>query len=160
MESSVLSDRQPAAPAVKVRPVSEHDAEEIARLDQQLTGRWRPEHWEQRIVFACRRDPESSLVALSEGGLVGYLFADVRGPEFGFPTPTGWLDEMGVSPAERGRSVGQTLLQHSLQHLRRGGALQVRTLVWEQHSELRSFFEHQGFTPEPATVLGRTLETE
>ena len=88
------ADEDPEMEDVVIRPVSEHDAEGIARLDQLLTKVWRVEHWEERIAFAMRRDPEGSLVAEKGGRIVAYLFSDVRGSEYGFADKTGWLEAL------------------------------------------------------------------
>jgi predicted N-acetyltransferase YhbS len=140
---------------LSIRPVSEHDAEEIARLDQRLTQQWRIEHWEDRITYAARRDPEGSLVALAGGKLVGYLFSDVRGQEYGFAEQTGWLEAVGVDPEHQGQSIGRQLLEQVMQRLSQNGVSDVRTLVSTRHAELATFFEHLGFEVEPIQVLGR-----
>ena len=136
-----------------IRPVNEHDAEDIARLDQRLTGVWRIEHWEERIAFAARRDPEGSLVAEQEQRLVAYLFSDVRGAEYGFARTTGWLEAIGVAPEAQGSSIGRALVERMLQRFRQIGVDQVRTLVSSQHSQMGEFLGHLGFQEEPIRVL-------
>lgn len=136
-----------------IRPVNEHDAEDIARLDQLLTGFWRIEHWEERIAFAARRDPEGSLVAQQGQRVVAYLFSDVRGVEYGFSRPTGWLEAIGVAPEAQGTSIGRGLVERMLQRFRQTGVDQVRTLVSSQHSQMGEFLGHLGFQEEPIRVL-------
>lgn len=83
---------------IEIRPVSEHDAEEIARLGEKRTRQWRIEPWEERIAYAARPDPEASLVALAENLLTADLFTDVRGPGYGFPEKTDWIEAIGADP--------------------------------------------------------------
>src|SRR2546422_359564 len=48
---------------VRVRPMTELDIEGICRIDERITGKYRPEVWEQRAAYYIRRDPDSSQVA-------------------------------------------------------------------------------------------------
>lgn len=141
---------------VIIRPVSEHDAEGIARLDQLLTKIWRIEHWEERIAFAMRRDPEGSLVAEKEGRIVAYLFSDVRGSEYGFADKTGWLEALGVDPDLQKSSLGRSLLDQVIARFHATGVKLVRTLVSDQHAQMETFLEKMGFQAEPIRVLSRT----
>jgi ribosomal protein S18 acetylase RimI-like enzyme len=141
---------------VIIRPVSEHDAEGIARLDQLLTKVWRVEHWEDRIAFAMRRDPEGSLVAEKNGRVVGYLFSDVRGQEYGFAERTGWLEALGVDPDLQKSSLGRGLVDQMMQRFQSAGVQIVRTLVSDQHASMGKFLEKMGFQTEPIRVLSRS----
>lgn len=141
---------------VIIRPVSEHDAEGIARLDQLLTKIWRIEHWEERIAFAMRRDPEGSLVAEKESRIVAYLFSDVRGSEYGFADKTGWLEALGVDPDLQKSSLGRSLLDQVIARFHATGVKLVRTLVSDQHAQMETFLEKMGFQAEPIRVLSRT----
>ena len=129
---------------IEIRPVSEHDAEGIARLDQLLTKVWRIEHWEDRIAFAMRRDPEGSLVAVRKDKVVAYLFSDVRGQEYGFAEKTGWLEALGVDPDLQGSAIGRRLIDQILQRFQQTGVNTVRTLVSDQHPQMGAFLEHHG----------------
>lgn len=140
---------------VVIRPVSEHDAEGIARLDQLLTKVWRVEHWEERIAFAMRRDPEGSLVGEREGRIVAYLFSDVRGQEYGFADKTGWLEALGVDPELQKGSLGRRLMDQVMQRFQATGVNIVRTLVSDQHAQMGTFLEKMGFAQEPIRVLSR-----
>lgn len=142
---------------IEYRPVNEHDAEGIARLDQLLTRCWRIEHWEDRIAFAMRRDPEGSRVATSDGKIVAYLFSDVRGQEYGFAEKTGWLEALGVDPEQQGTSIGRTLTEQVMDRFKQAGVHVVRTLVSDQHAQMASFLEHLGFESEPIKVLRRVI---
>ena len=140
---------------IVIRPVSEHDAEGIARLDQLLTKVWRIEHWEERIAFAMRRDPEGSLVAEKDGRIVAYLFSDVRGSEYGFADKTGWLEALGVDPDQQKSSLGRNLMDQVMGRFQATGVKLVRTLVSDRHAEMGTFLEKMGFQSEPIRVLSR-----
>lgn len=144
----------------EIRPVSEHDAEEIARIDQSLTGNWRIEHWEERIAFAARRDPEGSFVATQNSRVVAYLFSDARGQEYGMDEVTGWIEAVGVAPEQQRAGAGQRLVERAMHRFRETGVNQVRTLVSQSQSQLESFFHHFGFEEEPIKVLRLSLSAE
>lgn len=141
---------------IQIRPVNEHDAEGIARLDQLLTKVWRIEHWEDRIAFAMRRDPEGSLVAVRQDRIVAYLFSDVRGQEYGFAETTGWLEALGVDPDLQGTSIGRRLMETVMERLNQTGVRSVRTLVSGQHPDMGAFLKKLGFEVEPIQVMRRT----
>lgn len=150
------ADEDPYMEDVLIRPVSEHDAEGIARLDQLLTKVWRIEHWEERIAFAMRRDPEGSLIAEKDGRIVAYLFSDVRGSEYGFADKTGWLEALGVDPDVQKSSLGRRLIDQIMERFQATGVKLVRTLVSDQHAQMGTFLEKMGFQAEPIRVLSRT----
>jgi len=81
--------------------MNELDIEGICRIDERITGRYRPDVWEQRTAYYLRRDPDSSQVAEVDGRVVGFMLGEVRGGEFGLEEPTGWVEFFGVDPSAR-----------------------------------------------------------
>jgi GNAT superfamily N-acetyltransferase len=140
-----------------LRPLSEHDVEDILRIDEALTGGRRPEHWDARITYAIRRDAEGSWVAEEGGKVIGFVFADVRGEEFGFSQPTGWVEVLAVHPQQQRKDVATALVERVTERFRARGVKDVRTLVGEKHPELRQFFENQGFAAEPVVVYCKKI---
>src|SRR5436190_13686881 len=96
---------------VRVRPMTELDIEGICRIDERITGKYRPEVWEQRAAYYIRRDPDSSQVADVGGRVVGFMLGEVRGGEFGLEEPTGWVEFFGVDPSSREKGVGRRLIE-------------------------------------------------
>src|SRR3981081_1897029 len=92
---------------VRIRPVNELASEAICRIDERITGRYRPDVWEDRVVYFIRRDPDSSQVAEVDGKVVGFMLGEVRGGEFGMEEPTGWLEFFGVAPPAARRGLGR-----------------------------------------------------
>ena len=141
-----------AATEVRIRPLNELDIGAIVKIDEKVTGRYRPDEWETRIAYYIRRDPEASLVAEVNGAVVGFMLGEVRSGEFGLEEPTGWVEVLGVDPAQQGKDIGRRLAESMFQHFRARGARSVRTLVdeglthWEQISR---FFRSLGFEPAP-----------
>ena len=145
------------APDVTIRPLSDVDIDAITRIDEKLTGHYRPEFWESRVAFYQRRDPESSRVAERGGQVVGFMLADLRAGEFGLEETSAWIERFGVDPAERGKGIGRKLFATLAEHFKGAGAQTVRTFVDRRQAENASFLEAVGFVPGELTALEMPL---
>lgn len=141
------------AEQVRIRPLDELDIARIVSIDERLTGVYRPEVWERRIMYYLRRDPEASQVAEVGGKIVGFMLADIRGGEFGLEETSGWIERFGIDPDFQGRSLGRRLFEAVVGHLKRQGAATVRTLVEKSDSDLASFLRAVGFQDAPLAAL-------
>ena len=141
----------------RIRPVTELDLDAITRIDERITGRYRPEVWEQRVVYYIRRDPDAPKVAERDGAVVGFMLGEVRGGEFGLEEPTGWVEFFGVDPSARGGGVGRKLVDALLDHFRARGAHVARTMVASRDEEIASFLKANGFATAPLEALERRL---
>jgi ribosomal protein S18 acetylase RimI-like enzyme len=130
---------------VTVRPLEELDLDAIGAIDEQISGLYRPDHWERRTSYYLRRDPDSSVVAEVDGRVVGFMFGEVRSGEFGLDEATGWIEVLGVDPASRGRAVGRAMAEAMLRYFKAQGATTVRTFVDEDMDEISGFFAALGF---------------
>ena len=130
---------------IRIRPLSELDISRIVSIDERLTGVYRPEVWERRVGYYLRRDPESCPVAEFEGKVVGFMFSDVRGGEFGLEETTGWIERFGVDPDYQGRSIGRRLFDAVKSHMVRNEVATIRTLVDKNDSDLAAFLRAVGF---------------
>ena len=142
---------------VRVRPLNELDIEAVTRIDERITGRYRPDVWEQRVAYYIRRDPESSQVAELGGKVVGFMLGEVRGGEFGLEEPTGWLEFFGVDPDARGRDIGRRLVDALLAHFRSEGAHIARTMVATRDEDIAGFLKAMGFATAPVSALEKRL---
>lgn len=142
---------------IVVRPLNELDIEAITRIDERVSGSYRPQFWESRIAYYLRRDPEASRVAEVEGRVVGFMLADLRGGEFGLEETSGWIERFGVDPDYRGRGLGRKLFDALIEHFRSVGARRLRTLVDSRQQETASFLTALGFAPSSLTALEMPL---
>jgi ribosomal protein S18 acetylase RimI-like enzyme len=140
-----------------IRPVTELDIESICRIDEQITGTYRPEVWEDRVMYYIRRDPDSSQVAEVAGKVVGFMLGEVRGGEFGLEEPTGWVEFFGVDPRAREKGVGRSLIEAVLASFKSKGAHVARTMVRTQDTEIDAFIRRSGFIPAPVTAFEKRL---
>ncbi len=142
-----------AAPGVRIRPLSELDISRVVAIDERLTGVYRPEVWERRVGYYIRRDAEACPVAEADGRVVGFMFSDVRGGEFGLEETSGWIERFGVDPDWQGRSIGRRLFEAVVGHMKQRGATVLRTIVDQKDEELASFLRAVGFSNSPLTAL-------
>lgn len=138
---------------VRIRPLSELDISRIVAIDERLTGVYRPDVWERRVGYYLRRDPDACPVAEVDGKVIGFVFTDLRGGEFGLEETSGWIERFGVDPDYQGRSVGRRLFETARSHLEARGATVLRTLVEQKDQDLSSFLRAVGFQNSPLTAL-------
>ena len=130
---------------VTIRSLTELDIEAISRIDEKVSGLYRPDDWETRVGYYLRRDPEAQQVAEIKGEVVGFMLGEVRSGEFGLEEPTGWIEVLGVDQDQRRKSIGRHLAEAILEAFKERGAKTVRTLVDPEMSGLGGFFESLGF---------------
>ena len=140
------------APA-RIRTLSELDIGGIVRIDERITGIYRPEVWEQRVGYYLRRDPDTSRVAEVGNHLVGFMLGDLRAGEFGLEEKSGWIERFGIDPDYRGRELGRQMFAAVQEHLKQQGAATIRTLVEEKDAANAGFLKALGFAPSPLQAL-------
>jgi ribosomal protein S18 acetylase RimI-like enzyme len=145
------------APEITIRPLSDVDIDAITRIDEKVSGRYRPDFWEERVAYYIRRDPESSRVAELGGQVVGFMLGDLRGGEFGLEETSGWIERFGVDPAARGKGVGRRLFEALSEYFKAQGARTLRTFVDAGQTETEAFLKAVGFGPSALTALERKL---
>src|SRR5438105_1667970 len=133
------------AEQLRIRSLTELDIARIVAIDERLTGVYRPEVWERRVMYYLRRNPDLSQVAEMGGKVVGFMLSDLRGGEFGLEETSGWIERFGVDPDFQGRSIGRRLFEAVVAQLKQQGAVALRTLVEKNDSELASFLRAVGF---------------
>ena len=142
---------------LRIRPVTELDIEAICKIDERITGKYRPEVWEDRVVYYIRRDPDSSQVAEVGGKVVGFMLGEVRGGEFGLEEPTGWVEFFGVDPQAREKGVGRSLIEALFAGFKARGAHVARTMVAKTDTDIDAFIRAMGFAPAAVTAFEKRL---
>lgn len=142
---------------ILVRPVEPTDLDTIVRIDEKLSGQTRKEYWRRRLELGSLRPPWMSLVAETDGRVVGFVFGWVGESEFGIAGPTAWLDLIGVDPPYRGRGVGQALVGRFVTSASELRAVQkVSTLIDLGQADIREFFLRLGFRHGPMIQMERS----
>lgn len=141
----------------RIRPLDELDLGAIVKIDERISGAYRPEVWEHRVMYYLRRDPDASQVAEVDGRVVGFMLGEVRTGEFGLEEPGGWIERFGIDPDHRGRDLGKQLFEAMRAHFAARGATTVRTLVDRNDRNVRGFLEAIGFGPARLEALEMPL---
>ena len=139
--------------AVRIRPLDELDISGIVRIDERISGIYRPKIWEERVMYYTRRDPGASQVAEVGGKVVGFMLGDLRAGEFGLEEPSGWIERFGIDPDHRGQDLGRKMFHAIRAHFEARGARSVRTLVDTKDGGVAGFLEAIGFTPATLQAL-------
>jgi GNAT superfamily N-acetyltransferase len=143
---------------VTVRAVETSDLDAIVRIDEKLSGVTRKEYWQQRLEMAALRPPWMSLVAETDGRLVGFLFGWVGESEFGIARPIAWVDLIGVDLPYRGRGVAHALVDHFVSSARQLRAVEkVATLIDLAQADVREFFLRLGFHHGPMIQMEQSI---
>ena len=145
------------AQEITIRPLADVDIDAITRIDEKVTGTYRPDFWESRVAYYLRRDPEASRVAELDGKVVGFMLADLRGGEFGLEETSGWIERFGVDPAMRGKGIGRKLFGALAEYFKTNGAHTLRTFVDTRQAETATFLKAVGFGPSALTALEQKL---
>ena len=144
----------------RIRPLDELDISAIVRIDERISGSYRPDIWERRVGFYLRRDPGASQVAEADGKVVGFMLGDLRAGEFGLEEPSGWIERFGIDPEHRGRDLDRLMFAAMVAHFRAGGAQSVRTLVNRKDTAVAGFLRALGLDTSPLEALEMRLESE
>ncbi|HEY6957413.1 MAG TPA: GNAT family N-acetyltransferase [Candidatus Limnocylindria bacterium] len=142
---------------LRIRSVTELDIEAICKIDERITGKYRPEVWDDRVIYYIRRDPDSSQVAEVGGKVVGFMLGEVRGGEFGLEEPTGWVEFFGVDPQAREKGVGRSLIEALFTGFKARGAHVARTMVAKTDTDIDAFIRAMGFAPAAVTAFEKRL---
>jgi len=137
----------------RIRPLDELDLGAIVKIDERITGIYRPDVWEKRVLYYLRRDPESSQVAEIGGRVVGFMLGDVRDGEFGIEEPSGWIERFGIDPDFRGKDLGKQMFDAIRRHFSEQGATRVRTMVNRKDPGVAGFLDAMGFAPSSLEAL-------
>ena len=129
-----------------IRIIKEEDLDGIIEIDNKVLGERRPEYWEKKVEMAGKKSPLPSLVAELEGNIVGFIFGEASGWEYGVPENIGWIDTIGVDPAYQKKGIGGLLMKELLNYMKKVGVDTVYTLVNWRDWELLRFFNAIGFT--------------
>src|SRR5689334_6751811 len=136
-----------ATTGLRIRPLDELDLSSIVRIDEKISGIYRPDVWESRVMYYLRRDPDASRVAEIDGKVVGFMLGDLRAGEFGIEETSGWIERFGIDPEHRGRDLGRQLFDAICRHFAAQGATTVRTMVDGSDRAITGFLGALGFQP-------------
>ena len=147
-----------------LRPLREADIPSIITIDEQISGRAKPEYWRSKLTqFLLENQLQSGAeswvlarVAEKDGEVVGFMIGEIRRWEFGQPF-CGWITALGTDPAHQGLGIGRRLLAELLDYYREKDLREIRTIVEWADGDLLKFFHSMGFVRGPFVELQKTL---
>ena len=131
---------------VSLRPISSSHVEDIVEIDQRILGKKRQSFWKKIVRAVEPNSPHTVLVAELDIKVIGFIFGEVSGWEFGVPASVGWIDTLGVDPKYQNRGVAKALMEELIKNFREAGVKNIYTLVNWDDWDLLQFFRRMGFT--------------
>ncbi|HPQ29406.1 MAG TPA: GNAT family N-acetyltransferase, partial [Desulfobacteraceae bacterium] len=123
-----------------IRPINIDDLARIIQIDNEILGKNRPEYWEQKLELIENQSAMSSLVAVMDDKVVGFIIGNASGWEYGVPETIGWIDTIGVDPDYQRTGVAHDLLNEMISNLKKVGCNTIYTLVnWRDWRLLRFY---------------------
>ncbi len=143
---------------VLVRSFEKSDVAGLVRIDSKLTNADRSNYYDGKAdEVLSETGIRVSLVAESEGVVVGFIMARVDFGEFGKTEPTAAIDSLGVHPGFAGGGVGHALLSQLFANLSILNVENVRTQVTNNNFDLLEFLDVCGFGSSQRLVLGKSI---
>jgi len=143
----------------KMRVMKPSDLDAIVRIDEQTSRQNRREYYERKLAVLLDKmhTINSSLVAESDGKVVGFIMGDIYFGEFGIPETSATIDTLGVDPAMQHHGIAGDLMDQFIMNMKVAGVNKIYTLVnWDDFA-LERFFSRHKFVPSKRINLELTL---
>jgi ribosomal protein S18 acetylase RimI-like enzyme len=145
-------------PPISCRALRRGDLEAIVRIDAAITGTPRRDYLERKLAEALDESAIAvSLVAESDGFVVGFATARVDAGDYGRVGSVASLDTIGVSPRFAGQGYGHAILAQLIQNLAALRIDRLETEVARDAFDLLAFLYRAGFEPSPKIPFERRL---
>ncbi|RLC31321.1 MAG: N-acetyltransferase [Deltaproteobacteria bacterium] len=140
---------------LRIRVMKREDIGAIIEIDERIMGESRPQYYERKCDAALdvSRQVVTSLVAVYDRKVIGFIMGNVYLGEFGIPEATASLDTIGVHPDYQGQGVAVELIKRFISNLKKVNVEYVYTLVDWNDWDMLKFFEKSGFVPAKALKL-------
>ncbi len=131
---------------ISLRPLSSSHVEGIVEIDHRILGKKRQSFWKKKVRAVESKSPPTGVVAELENKVIGFIFGEVSGWEFGVPASVGWIETLGVDPKYQKRGVAKAMMKELIKNFRKAGVKNIYTLVNWSDWDLLQFFRRMGFT--------------
>ncbi|MCU0723491.1 MAG: GNAT family N-acetyltransferase [Planctomycetes bacterium] len=131
--------------APKIRILRQQDVDAIVEIDRLTLGKQRWEYWEEKVRWHLEHARVPSLVAELGTKVVGFVFGDASGQEYGIPASTAVLDVIGVHPKARRKGIARLLIEEMIVSFKKKGMTRVATFVSWRSVDLLRFSDAMGF---------------
>jgi len=147
-----------------IRRVSESDLGGVIGLDERVTGKAKPDYWQDIYERYATRRLEERFFLIAEANdtqsgppILGYIVGEVRGWEFG-SEPCGWIFAFSVEPGAREQGIGEGLFDAISDEFRAAGVTTMRTMVPRENQLHMAFFRSEGMVAGPYIQLEKELD--
>jgi len=138
-----------------IRVMKKEDVDAIVEIDARVLGEERPSYYTRKCALALDDSMQvvTSLVAVYEDKVIGFIMGNVFLGEFGIPESMATFDTIGVHPDYKGQGVATELIRQFVTNLKKAQVEHVYTFVnWNDWDMLR-FLEKSGFGLSKALTL-------
>ncbi len=142
---------------IRIRKITKEDASAIARISAAITQTPEQINYAKIAENESLRKSASSLVAESDGKVVGYIICYILSGLFGIEK-SAWIVMVGVDPKYMDKGIGKKLALEIFAILKSRGITNVFTSVPWDSTDLLSFFKSLGFGRSSFINLGRPLD--
>ncbi len=154
--SSGLTEKE-RRKGVHIREIRARDVPEIVSIQESILQKKISKKWIQMVQAHIRKHEGVGFVALKEGRVVGFIIGEVKGEGFGLEQ-SGWIEVVGVHPAQMGMGIGRILAERLFAFFRKEGIRDIHTAVRWDAGDMLSFFKAIGFDRSPFINLRKHLD--
>jgi ribosomal protein S18 acetylase RimI-like enzyme len=131
---------------IAIRPMEERDIPRAVEIESAILGAKRSTTLRGSLTaYLAKGERNASVVAETEGKVVGFLVGDIRAWDFGEDQEIGWIRIVGIDPAYQGHGVGKALGDALMRYFETRGITTVRTTVEWDSGDLIAYFRTLGF---------------
>lgn len=144
---------------LRIRVMKKEDVSAIVAIDAKVSREERPDYYDRKCTMALDDSMQlvTSLVAVYEGNVIGFIMGNVFLGEFGIPESVATFDTIGVHPDYQGQGVALDLIRQFVSNLKKAQVEHIYTFVnWNDWQMLR-FLEKSGFGPSKTLALEMKL---
>ncbi len=128
-----------------IRTMLSSDLDRIIEIDVKVLEKSRPEYWEMKLDLVKKQPQFSSLVAETDGKVIGFIIGGASRWEYGVPENIGWVDTIGVDPDYQRKGIAKMLFKKMTHELKKMGVDTITTFVKRRDPLLLEFFNSLGF---------------
>ncbi len=144
---------------ITIRTMEERDIPRAVEIETAILGAKRSTTLRGSLTaYLSKGERNASVVAETEGKVVGFLVGDIRAWDFGEDQEIGWIRIVGIDPAYQGHGVGKALGDALMRYFETRGITTVRTTVEWDSGDLIAYFRTLGFERSGFIGLEKRLE--
>lgn len=144
---------------LEIRVMRREDVDAIVEIDAKVLGEERFDYYNRKCTLTLDDSLQlvTSLVAVYEDKVIGFIMGNVYLGEFGLPEPVATIDTIGVDPDYQGQGVAIELMGQFTTNVKKAQVEHIYTFAnWNDWKMLR-FLEKTGFVPSKAIALEMNL---